>query len=94
MWAGFIHNAHNLDAALPRWLRLFRSAQTRNVDIRFRVSSKFGKSVIIISIMTTKQLELIATDIRQDIIKMLEAAKSGHSAGACSAWQIFYRALF
>ena len=38
---GFIHNAHNPDAALPRWLRLFRSALKRvSFDIRFWVSSR------------------------------------------------------
>ena len=44
--------------------------------------------------MTTKQLELIATDIRQDIIKMLEAAKSGHSAGPLGLADIFTALYF
>jgi len=44
--------------------------------------------------MTTKQLELIATDIRQDVIKMLEAAKSGHSAGPLGLADIFTALYF
>lgn len=44
--------------------------------------------------MTTKQLELVATDIRQDIIKMLEAAKSGHSAGPLGLADIFTALYF
>jgi transketolase len=44
--------------------------------------------------MTIKQLELKAYDIRQDIIKMLEHAGSGHSAGPLGLADIFTALYF
>src|SRR5262245_17876373 len=44
--------------------------------------------------MTTKQLELKANDVRQDIIKMLVAAGSGHSAGPLGMADIFTALYF
>lgn len=44
--------------------------------------------------MTIKQLELKANDIRQDIIKMLEHAGSGHSAGPLGMADIFTALYF
>ena len=41
-----------------------------------------------------KKLELIATDIREDIIKMLEHAGSGHSAGPLGLADIFTALYF
>lgn len=41
-----------------------------------------------------EELELIATDIREDIIKMLEAAGSGHSAGSLGQADIFTALYF
>ena len=38
---------------------------------------------------TIKQLEIIADQIREDIIKMLVAAGSGHSAGPLGLADIF-----
>lgn len=43
---------------------------------------------------TIKQLELIANDIRTDIIKMLETAGSGHSAGPLGLADIFTALYF
>lgn len=43
---------------------------------------------------STVELELIADDIRQDIIKMLEAAGSGHSAGSLGQADIFTALYF
>lgn len=43
---------------------------------------------------TIKELELIADDIRQDIIRMLEQAKSGHSAGPLGLADIFTALYF
>ncbi len=44
--------------------------------------------------MTIQQLEIKATDIREDIIKMLERAKSGHSAGPLGLADIFAALYF
>lgn len=44
--------------------------------------------------MTTKELELIANTIRQDLIKMLLEAGSGHSAGPLGAAEIFTTLYF
>jgi transketolase len=44
--------------------------------------------------MTTKQLELQANEIRQDIIKMLVEAGSGHSAGPLGMADIFTALYF
>ncbi len=44
--------------------------------------------------MTTEELELKATEIRQDIIKMLEHAGSGHSAGPLGLADIFTALYF
>ena len=44
--------------------------------------------------LTTTQLQYKASDIRQDIIKMLEAAGSGHSAGALGLADIFAALYF
>jgi transketolase len=44
--------------------------------------------------MTTLELELKANDIRQDIIKMLEEAGSGHSAGPLGLADIFTALYF
>ncbi len=44
--------------------------------------------------MTIQQLELKAVDIREDIIKMLEHAKSGHSAGPLGLADIFTALYF
>ena len=41
-----------------------------------------------------EELELIATDIREDIIKMLENAGSGHSAGSLGQADIFTALYF
>jgi transketolase len=41
-----------------------------------------------------RDLELIANDIRQDIIKMLEEAGSGHSAGSLGQTEIFTALYF
>jgi transketolase len=41
-----------------------------------------------------EDLELIATDIREDIIKMLEEAGSGHSAGSLGQAEIFTALYF
>jgi transketolase len=41
-----------------------------------------------------EELELIATDIREDIIKMLENAGSGHSAGSLGQTDIFTALYF
>jgi transketolase len=43
---------------------------------------------------TTEELELIAVQIREDIIKMLEKAKSGHSAGPLGLTDIFTALYF
>jgi transketolase len=43
---------------------------------------------------TIEELELKASDIRQDIIKMLEHAKSGHSAGPLGLADIFTALYF
>lgn len=43
---------------------------------------------------SVKELELIANDIRQDIIKMLEHAGSGHSAGPLGLADIFSALYF
>lgn len=43
---------------------------------------------------TLDELELIANDIRQDIIKMLEHAGSGHSAGPLGQTEIFTALYF
>lgn len=44
--------------------------------------------------MSTKELELKADDVRQDIIKMLVAAGSGHSAGPLGLADIFTALYF
>jgi len=44
--------------------------------------------------LTIEELELKADDIRQDIIKMLEHAKSGHSAGSLGQADIFTALYF
>jgi transketolase len=44
--------------------------------------------------MDTKQLELTANKIRQDIIKMLVAARSGHSAGPLGMADVFTALYF
>lgn len=44
--------------------------------------------------MTTKQLELMANDIRQSIIEMLVEAGSGHSAGPLGSADIFTALYF
>lgn len=44
--------------------------------------------------LTLEQLELKANDIRQDIVKMLEAAGSGHSAGPLGLADIFAALYF
>ncbi|MEO7617861.1 MAG: transketolase [Candidatus Saccharibacteria bacterium] len=44
--------------------------------------------------MTTKQLELQANQIREDIIKMLVAAGSGHSAGPLGMTDVFTALYF
>lgn len=44
--------------------------------------------------MTTEELELIANTIRQDLIKMLVEAGSGHSAGPLGAADIFTTLYF
>src|SRR6202171_932343 len=44
--------------------------------------------------MTTKQLELKANQIRQDIIKMLLEAGSGHSAGPLGMSDVFTALYF
>lgn len=44
--------------------------------------------------MTIQELELTANDIRQDIIKMLEEAGSGHSAGPLGLTDIFTALYF
>ncbi len=44
--------------------------------------------------MTHKQLELMADQIRQDIIEMLVAAGSGHSAGPLGLADIFTALYF
>jgi transketolase len=44
--------------------------------------------------MTVEELELKATDIREDIIKMLEHAGSGHSAGPLGLADIFTALYF
>lgn len=44
--------------------------------------------------MTTAQLELKANEIRQDLIKMLEAAGSGHSAGPLDLADLFTALYF
>ncbi len=41
-----------------------------------------------------EELELVASDIRQDIIKMLEHAKSGHSAGPLGLADVFTALYF
>lgn len=43
---------------------------------------------------TIEELELLANDIRQDIIKMLEHAQSGHSAGPLDLADIFTALYF
>lgn len=43
---------------------------------------------------TTKRLQQIANTIRQDIIKMLVAAKSGHSAGSMGMADVFTAVYF
>ncbi len=45
-------------------------------------------------IHTTKELELIANEIRQDIIKMLVEAVSGHSAGPLDMADVFTAMFF
>jgi len=45
-------------------------------------------------IHTTKELELIANEIRQDIIKMLVEAGSGHSAGSLDMADVFAAMFF
>ena len=40
-------------------------------------------------ITNIKQLQLIANTVRQDVINMLEEAKSGHSAGSIGLADIF-----
>ena len=44
--------------------------------------------------LTTEQLEKTAYDIRQDVIKMLTAAGSGHSAGALGMADVFTALYF
>lgn len=44
--------------------------------------------------LSTKDLELIADDMRQDIIKMLEKAGSGHSAGPLGLADVFTALYF
>lgn len=44
--------------------------------------------------MTTKQLELKANTVRQEIIKMLTTAKSGHSAGPLGMADVFTALFF
>jgi transketolase len=44
--------------------------------------------------LTTEQLEVIANDIREDIIRMLEHAGSGHSAGPLGLADIFTALYF
>lgn len=44
--------------------------------------------------LSTKELELIADDIRQDIIRMLEHAGSGHSAGPLGMADLFTALYF
>ena len=44
--------------------------------------------------MTTRQLELQANQIREDIIKMLVAAGSGHSAGPLGMADVFTALYF
>lgn len=44
--------------------------------------------------MTTEQLELKATEIREDIIRMLEHAGSGHSAGPMGLADVFTALYF
>ncbi len=44
--------------------------------------------------MTLEELELKAADIREDIIRMLEHAKSGHSAGSLGLADIFTALYF
>lgn len=44
--------------------------------------------------MTTKELELVANDVRSDLIKMLLAAGSGHSAGPLGSADIFVSLYF
>ncbi len=44
--------------------------------------------------LSIKELELIANDIREDIIRMLEAAGSGHSAGPLGLADIFTALYF
>lgn len=44
--------------------------------------------------MTIQELELTANDIRQDIVKMLEEAGSGHSAGPLGLTDIFTALYF
>ena len=44
--------------------------------------------------LSIKQLELIANDIREDIIRMLEHAGSGHSAGPLDLADIFTALYF
>lgn len=44
--------------------------------------------------LSTQELELIADDIRQDIIRMLEHAGSGHSAGSLGLADIFTALYF
>src|SRR5579864_6738898 len=43
---------------------------------------------------TLEELELVANEIRQDIIKMLEKAGSGHSAGPLGLADIFTALYF
>ena len=45
-------------------------------------------------VYTVKQLEIIANDIRKDIIRMLEAAGSGHSAGPLGLTDLFSALYF
>lgn len=45
-------------------------------------------------ITSIEKLELLANDIRQDIIKMLEEAGSGHSAGSLGQTEIFTALYF
>ena len=45
-------------------------------------------------ITNTKQLKLIANTIREDVIKMLYEAKSGHSAGSIGLADIFTALYF
>src|SRR5262245_38817735 len=44
--------------------------------------------------MTIKELELKANEIRQDIVKMLVSAKSGHSAGPLGMADVFTALYF